>query len=612
MGKLNATEVGFWLSEAKSCKDRQLRELITRNNYPLLINYYEGAEMNAVDIHPHVATQRKMAIINEFFPNTNALISQIMYQNPDIISEAMKPQAEESEDLMKSALTYAFNKADALTENRVALFDMFFAGYCAVEVDHLTKENSGMDLLPSEKQMEGRAGLIERAKKKFGKKKPKNEEEAELNMAKEAPPKEDAYSTNEHTYVRRWDPLRVPLDWRAERVKDRRYNLKELFFSKAEFDAKYPDFAKKVLPSDDTDLKFSQHNNQKHTRKVQLYEFQVKKKGNEFWTVIVSPSLLNEEIDIFKRPYTTNSFNMKIGTLHKYGVLYSISLAQVNKAMNDEMNEYVRFMKNVAEKNIPKIAIDKNKVKEDAKDALTSPIVNDLVEVLGSTAGAITPVPHTNVSLENKELLAIFQDQKNKLWSVPQTRIGGKGREKFATELKIQEAGFQTQQIDIQEGLRQLIVEELEVIKDVVATFWDFPIFLKITGGEKPKWYEPILIDDPNNPGRQIVENPLTNLLTGDYFIKVDISSALRPNKERTIARTIEFLQLLMTPNVLTFMQMSGKMLNFEEVAKVAKNFGFSPEVLFLDAPPVAPQVPGAPAVPGAVPGAAPVVPGAV
>ncbi len=606
MGKLNPTEVSFWLSEAESCKQRQLRELITRNNYPLLINYYEGAEMNAVDISPHVATQRKMAIINEFFPNTNALISQIMYQNPDIISEAMKPQAEESEDLMKSALTYAFNKADALTENRVALFDMFYAGYCAVEVDHLTKENTGMDLLPSEEEMEGRAGLIERAIKKF--KKPKNEEEAELNMAKQAPPKEDAYSTNEHTYVRRWDPLRVPLDWRAERVKDRRYNMKELFFSKAEFDAKYPAFAKKVMPSDDADLKFSQHNNQKHTRKVQLYEFQIKKRGNEFWTIIISPSLLNEEIDIFKRPYTTNGFNMKIGTLHKYGVLYAIALAQVNKAMNDEMNEYVRFMKNVAEKNIPKRAVDVKKLKEGAKTALESNIINDLVETIGPPANAISEVPHTNVSLENKEMLAIFQDQKNKLWSVSEQRIAGRSQAKFATELQIQEAGFQAKQVDIQEGLRSLIVSELETIKDVIATFWDFPIFLKITGGEKPKWYEPRLVPDANNPGKQIVENPLTNLLTGDYFIKVDISSALRPNKERTVARTIEFLQLLMTPGVFQFMQLSGKILNFNEVAKVAKNFGFSPEVLFLDAPPVAPGQPGVPGQPVA-PGAAPVAP---
>ena len=42
MAKLTPSEVRFFLAEAKSCEDRQKRELIQRNNYPHLINYYEG------------------------------------------------------------------------------------------------------------------------------------------------------------------------------------------------------------------------------------------------------------------------------------------------------------------------------------------------------------------------------------------------------------------------------------------------------------------------------------------------------------------------------------------------------------------------------------------
>ncbi len=601
MPKLNPSEISFWLSEAQSCEERQKKELTHRNNYPFLINYYEGVDkIDAREMTPHVATERRLAVINEYFPNTNALISQIMYQNPDIVAEATQPKAEADEDLMKSAITYAFTKADALTENRVALFDMFYAGYCAVEVDH-TKENGSMDLLPSEKEMEGRKGLIERVKGKL--KKASNAEEAEANLAKQSPPQEEAYSTNEHTYIRRWDPLSVPLDWRAERIKDRRYNLKKIRYSKAEFDARYPDFAKDVIPGEQSDFTFSKHDSQMHSRKVLLYEFQVKKKDNQFWTIVISPSLLTKEIDIFKRPYTTNGFNMKIGTLHKYGKLYPISMAQVNKMMSDELNEYVRHMKNVAEKNIPKRMIDSQKIKEDGKEALNSDVINDIVEVKGSTAGAMGEVPHTNVSVENKELMAIFQEQKNKLWSVSEPRISGRANAKFMGELAIQEAGFQAKQADIQEGLRSLIVEELETTKDIIATFWDMPIFLRITGKEKPSWYEPSMIPDPNNPGRQIVENPLSDMLTGDYLIKVDISSALRPSKERKRAETIEFLQLLMTPGVFQFMQLSGKMLNFDEVAKIAKDFGFSPETLFLPAPPMAMGAPGAPGA------ATPVVP---
>ena len=141
MAKLTPAEIKFWISEAKSCEDRQKIELIQRNNYPFLINYYEGFE--EVDTkYPHVGIGQKLSIISEYFPNTNSLISEIMYQNPDIIVDATKPEAEEGQSLMKSALQYGFDKADALLENRVALFDMFFAGYCAIEVDHLTKENS--------------------------------------------------------------------------------------------------------------------------------------------------------------------------------------------------------------------------------------------------------------------------------------------------------------------------------------------------------------------------------------------------------------------------------------------------------------------------------------
>ena len=60
-----------------------------------------------------------------------------MYQNPDILVEATNPMAEEDLPLMKAALKYGWDKTNALIENRVALFDMLYAGYCAVEVDIL-------------------------------------------------------------------------------------------------------------------------------------------------------------------------------------------------------------------------------------------------------------------------------------------------------------------------------------------------------------------------------------------------------------------------------------------------------------------------------------------
>lgn len=590
MGKLSPADIKFWLSEAKSCEDRQRIELIQRNNYPFLINYYEGIE--SIDaVHPHVSTSQKLSIINEYFPNTNSLISEIMYQNPDIIIEALKPEAEESQHLMKSALQYGFNKSDALIENRVALFDMFFAGYCCVEVDHLTEKNTdkSYSLLPDEEQMtKNQQGMMQKVINKI--KQSLSPEEAEENLEKEAPEKEEDFGTVEKTYVQRWSPLDVPLDWRARTLKERRYNLKKIWLSKAEFDAKYPKFKDKVS-TESSSFDYAQHELAIHSKKALLYEFQIKKKGNEYWTIIVCPTITVEEIDCFKRPYATNGFNMKIGTLHKYGKLYPISFAQVNKKMADEMNHYVRFMMEVAERNIPKRIYDKNKVKPDALAALESKEVNAYAGIDGSPTGAVQEVQPTNVSIENKELLAIFKSQKEKLWSVTESKIGGKSEANFMGEIAIQEQGFQNKQIDVQEGLRHLIREELDTFKDIIVSFWDGPFFFKVTSGNKPDWYTPHMAPDPFNPDKQIVTNPLTDILTGDYDIDVDISSSLRPNKERRKAEIVDFLKFMFQPGIMQFLQSQGKTLNVEEIKKIAREFNFNPETLLIDYQPPMPAI---------------------
>ena len=192
-----------------------------------------------------------MAIINEHFPNTNSLISELMYQNPDLVITPSKPSAEEGAPLMKAALNYGFDKSDALVENRVALFDMLFAGVCFVEVDHILPENerTGMKVLPSEEELEQRKPLFQKVRDKLVGR-AKDEKKAEINLEKSRPPDEESYSTNEGTFVRRWDPLNCPLDWRAERVKDCRYRLKKIWMSKAEFDAKYPQHNKDVTVLD--------------------------------------------------------------------------------------------------------------------------------------------------------------------------------------------------------------------------------------------------------------------------------------------------------------------------------------------------------------------------
>ena len=145
---------------------------------------------------------------------------------------------------------------------------------------------------------------------------------------------------------------------------------------------------------------------------VLVYEFQVKVKKNEYWNIVLSPQITTTELDMYKRPYVTNGFNMKVGTLHKYGALYPISVAQINRKLSDEMENYVRFNMEVAERNTPKRIVDKNKVKADGMAALKNTRINDVVAVDGNPTNAVVPMQATGVSRENKELFALFQNQK--------------------------------------------------------------------------------------------------------------------------------------------------------------------------------------------------------
>jgi len=593
--KLSASEVAFWLREIQSCEERQKHDLIVRNNYPFLIRYYEGRQFS--DIHnPNRQNQNriKMAIINEYFPNINSLISTIMFQNPDILVEATKKLAiqevagipteidvEANEDAMKGALTHLFKETDALIENRLALFDMLVAGYCGVEVNQI--QVSERELAPGvEKQPQ--ENFFSRAINGI-RNKMLGEEEQEKKLEEGIPPREFRYASHDLTVVRRWNPLNILLDYRAERLKDMRYIIKKTIMSHAEFLAMYPDFEGKIAADTATNVipHTSSHHHDSVRKAVRVYQIQIRKLNGKYENIVLTPSAKERELDFFVRPYTTNGFDVKIGTLHKYGVLYPISFAAVNKTMQDDINNYVTHEMEVAERNIPKRGVNKNR-KVDT-NALNSRVYNDVVECDGGP-DSIWEVPQTHVSKENKELLGLFQNHNDKLWSVTESRIAGsKAGVKFAEELKIQEAGFQARQIDIQEGLRKLIKDELNTAKDIIATFWDDEKFFKITGGEKPTWYIPEVRNG-------IVINPLNELLTADYEVDVDISTALRPNKERQKQDTIDFLTWATDPNRLAWLaaQAQPVTVNPNEVKRVSKEFGFNPEQFLIPFQPPPPE----------------------
>lgn len=578
MAKLSFDDVKFWLDEIESCKERQRLELISRNQYPLVISYYEGEMSRDQNEQTPTTTDRikKLAMINEYFPNVNSLIAEIMFQTPEITAKPLKPTAdpvapgmqpinlEDNAEIMKSAITYGYEKYDFQTENKIGLFDKILAGYSAIEVNHITERP------PTQATQKESKSLVESVKGLF-----KTEEQLE----KDLPPKELS-EVKDETFVRRWNPLDILLDWRAGRIRDLRYIIKITRMSQAEFKAKYPNFA--GIASPDHPLPFSKHKRQEHSKAITVYEIQQKKK-DKYETFMITPSVAHQEIDWFERPYTTNGFNIKIGVLHQYGVLYPVSFGKINKALQDDINNYVTHMMEVAERNIPKRGYNVNKVNEDTLTKARNSKVNEYIPFNGGPE-SVWAIPHTNVSVENKELLAIFKDHKQKLWGRSEARLeGGAPDVKFAEQLKTQEAGFATQNIDIQEGLRRDIKAQLNTLKDIIVTFWDQPMWFKITGAAKPTWYVPDI--RVTAEGKQILINPLPDILTRDYEVDLDISTALKPNKDRRKAEVIEYLTWL-AQTAAPILQLHGKIISLDAIEKTAKDFGLNPKSLLVDLTP--------------------------
>jgi hypothetical protein len=203
-------------------------------------------------------------------------------------------------------------------------------------------------------------------------------------------------------------------------------------------------------------------------------------------------------------------------------------------------------------------------------------------------------IDQTNASVENKELMSMFGEQKEKLWAISKQRLGQKGGEDFATELDIQEAGFQVSTTGMQLGVKKLWVELLDGLKDIIVQFWDKPYWFKITGTPGVDWYKPEIVIDPTT-NEKIVKNALTDVLTGDYEIDIDVISSMKPNKEKEEAKDAEFAEWLTSPNLAQFLASKGWSISIEAVKRVIQKRGWNAETMLeqLSSPPVIPGMPG-------------------
>jgi hypothetical protein len=230
----------------------------------------------------------------------------------------------------------------------------------------------------------------------------------------------------------------------------------------------------------------------------------------------------------------------------------------------------------VAERNIPKRLILRGAVKQDAQIALNNTVINELVEVDGGP-NAVQNLAPSVVSNDNKEVLALLNNENQKLWGISEQRLGQTGGAEFATELQIQESGFQMKTSDLQEGLRQFLEEQGDCVKDIIWQLWDQVMWFKTTDKE---WLKPEMLGGIN-------ANSPAEILTGDYHIKVDVSNAMRPNGIKDKKDAVEFMNIMTQPQVTQILQMAGVPIQvvIEAIKKVAEKYGVSPDAFEAQMP---------------------------
>ena len=577
---MDALEIKFWFDEISSSEKRKQEELIKRNYYPALIQYYEGQPA-----YEQVGEKKQVMIQNEYFPNTHALRSEIVYQLPEVSVEATRPFAErttfnqetmmsepinneQNAPIMQSAISHLWKKLDGLDENRLGFFDMLYAGFSAIEVAYVAYV-----AYKPPKPYTPEPNFLEKLGDKI--KSTLSGEEIDKERAKEEPTQEETYAYKNEYILRRWNPLYVGFDYRAERIKDIRFAYKIIKKTYSEFVIEFPETERRVTAGED--VPYSVHQNPDNRKLVTYYEVQERLADGQYRIFAICPGFKEKELYEYIRPYKTDGFNMVIDVLDEYGVLYPKSRAAIAKVNQDEINDYIKFKKDVAERNIPKRGYDKRKVKAiDALQALKSNVINALVECEGGPEST-WEIPSTKVSSDNNEMLMILERTKEKLWGVSGQKLQTGTRPDFAKELEIQEAGFQGMMIDMQYGLHRSMRRQVNIIKDIIATYWDSAEFFRITGKDKPDWYVPQM--GPNGE----VLNPLNEMLTADYECDVDIISAMKPNKERKRKEVIEYLTWVVT-NLVPILP-PGKMINFEVLLKPAQDFGLNPDNLVIDVP---------------------------
>lgn len=575
-------QLDYWKGEIKSSIKRQKEEFIQRIEYNELVKYLEGQQ-----------GRPSWTIIDEFSPAILSVVTNVYYQNPTVQVEAASPTAEKPVqpsliyllqhpefqpyslvDLLRSALTYAMKKAGMKEEMQIAAFDLILAGFACVEANHtvISPDSQQTD------KVEERANplldsLVNGAKSLFGMK-PEDKVAEEVASTTQGDIRTD--STNE-TYCKRWNPLDVLFDPRAQVFKESRWIGKKVRMTLAEFNSKYPKFRGRVQVGDETpDMTYSEFNREENRKCVVLYEVEIKKRGPRNCILVMSMQL-DEPIDYYERPIVTNDFALKYSCMDKYGRLYPMSRAKKAKKNQDDINHYMTIQFEHVDRAQRKVAVYNAGLTESGKAAQASSDAYAIVEK-NTPQQVYEVMPAPQVVIENKELVVKSTDSLNKTIGTTELAKSGESQNDTLGQDELQTQAFQANVNSVQDALADLANDVLDALKDIIQQTWDGQDYFRVSGIKGgDAWYDPSM-------------GPLADIVIGDYEVNVNITSAQRPNPLRDRQEFTEYATLVTSPDMVGFAAMHGKRPSMEVLNSLAKKFEQNPEMIYEDIQPPLPQ----------------------
>lgn len=593
----------FWKSEIRSSLKRQKTEFIDRINYNELVRYFEGLQ--------YPGNKSLLAIVDEYSPAILSVITSVYYQDPTVQVEAANPQADgmiqpslmyliqnpqfkpfSLVDLLKGSLSYGMIKSGMKEENQIATFDLMIAGYACVEVNHnsVNQEAPTTDKMsnPMADAMQGATSMIgsfvDGAKKMLGMgdNASKNPQEVEEEVMRDTQSNLRTDFTDK-TYCKRYNPLDILFDPRADVFKESRWIGKRIRMTVSEFNAKYPQFKDQVSASSNEtyELQYSEYNNKDNKKGVTLYEVEIKKNGPRNCVLVFHPSL-DEPVDYYERAIITNNFAVKYGSIDKYGKIYPMSRGRKAKGPQDDINHYMTIQFEHVDRAQRKIAVFMDGLTESGKAAQRSADVYAIVEK-STPQPVYETMPAPSVVPENEMIVLTMKDSINKSVGSNNLAKGEKSDNSTLGQDEIQQNQFQVNINSVQDALQDMCDQEIDELKDIQQQVWDGKDYFKVTGIQGgDAWYDPSM-------------GPLADLLVGDYTVRTNIASSARSNPMKDRKDLMEVTTFITSPLIVQFAQMHGKIPSMEPLNNLIKQYNMNPEMVFEQAPLPPQGMPGLP-----------------